>query len=104
MAGSTESNARMQNLVDNHGPNGCPPGYRKIASGDCVKMDIDPGFNRGPSKNKIKSLDQGLIKDQIQKLLGTWIQVFTKVNRILLNKQTTGLIILKLNYGRINRT
>ena len=69
MAGSTESNARMQNLVDNHGPNGCPPGYRKIASGDCVKMDIDPGFNRGPSKNKIKSLDPGFNKGPDPKTL-----------------------------------
>jgi hypothetical protein len=60
MAGSTESNARMQSMVDEHGPNTpCPEGYRRSSSGDCVKINIDPGFNRGPSPDKIKSIDPG---------------------------------------------
>tara|TARA_B100001250_G_C19782116_1_gene782330 strand:+ start:1625 stop:1915 length:291 start_codon:yes stop_codon:yes gene_type:complete len=58
MAGSTESNARMQSMVDQHGPNTpCPEGYRRSKSGDCVKINIDPGFDRGPSADEINKID-----------------------------------------------
>ena len=57
MAGSTESMARMQEMVDNHGPNGCPPGYVKDKDGNCVLMEKDPGFHKGPSRDEIKAID-----------------------------------------------
>lgn len=69
MAGSTESNARMQELVNNHGPNGCPPGYRKIANGDCVKIDIDPFFHKGPSEKEIRAIDPFHYKGPDEKTL-----------------------------------
>ncbi len=46
MAGSTESNKRMGEMVSKVSPTGCPKGYMEDENGDCQRINIDPGHDR----------------------------------------------------------